>query len=231
MRAIQQAADAELRRRIDALVCGELAEAARTELLIWLDADPTRWRICGLAFLESQMWGEALQDTGSTCQDRKAEEPPPRSKPEKTASAFRQGARAWLAPFLVVAASIAAFVCGVTVQQIRHSQRQAVPPIARAESPADDAPAAATPLVATVPVKSGPLGHIEAALQLPVRTVDSVPGQALSSVPESVRRHWERRGYELVEERRYLPARLPDGRQVMVPVNEVKMKFVGKPVS
>ena len=36
---------------------------------------------------------------------------------------------------------------------------------------------------------------------------------------------------ELNEELRYLPARLPDGREVVVPVNKVQVKFKGLPAS
>jgi hypothetical protein len=155
----------------------------------------------------------------------------------KSAAARREPAVAhrWVSPLLLVAASIAAFSCGLFWQGPALESGQGT--LAVVESPdkplQDRQPAAdnSASQLAAVPLKGGPLGDMEALLQIPVRTVESTPGQALSSVPENVRRHWKRRGYELVEERRYLPAKLPDGRQVMVPVNEVKMKFVGKPVS
>lgn len=226
-----QATDAAMRRRIDALVCGELPTQERRELLAWLDADAARWRTCGLAFLEAQAWCEALEEEdsgfrvqGSVIQGRNS------VTGVQTATAAVQGARRpWLAPLLVLAASLAAFICGLGVQEIRHNQPESRP-IADAEFPADRFLDSAAPLVATVPVKGGPLGPLSATLQIPVRPVEGTSDVA-SSVPDSVRRQWERRGYELVEQRRYLPARLPDGREVMVPVNEVKMKFVGKPVS
>lgn len=47
-------------RQIDRLAAGDLAEPQRRELLAWLDAQPARWRQCGLAFLEAQAWGEAF---------------------------------------------------------------------------------------------------------------------------------------------------------------------------
>ena len=42
------------------LVSGDLRESDRTQLLEWLDAEPLRWRRCGLAFLESQVLREAI---------------------------------------------------------------------------------------------------------------------------------------------------------------------------
>jgi hypothetical protein len=45
---------------IDRLVTGDLNDAQRFELLAWLDEEPTRWRRCGLAFLEAQVLREAL---------------------------------------------------------------------------------------------------------------------------------------------------------------------------
>src|SRR5262245_12355403 len=51
-------------RLIDRLATGDLDEHRRRELLNWLDERPTRWRRCGLAFLEAQTWNEALGASG-----------------------------------------------------------------------------------------------------------------------------------------------------------------------
>ena len=215
--------------RLDALVAGDLPDDERRELLAWLDADAKRWRNCGLAFLEAQLWRESLEEgsafrvQGSGVEERK----------HALSSATRQGTpRSWIAPLVFLTAGIAAFVCGLFVQDWRQGRAARDQPIAAAPRPANDVPLPqADLLVASVPVRNGPLGDIAATLQIPVRPVDAAATDVGSSVPQHVRKEWERRGYQLVEQRRYLPARLPDGRQVMVPVNEVKMKFVGKPVS
>lgn len=231
-----QATDARMRSQIDVLVCGELAEEERRELLAWLDADAARWRACGLAFLEAQVWEEALEAEGSRFgvqgsegeqrAGARGQEPGARAQ----ATSATRGKR-WAVSLVVVAASIAAFACGLLLQELRLGGEPGAPPIAETSRPAEEPLATSGPLVASVPVNDGSLGKIAATLQIPVRPVDAASLPAVSSVPEHVRRQWERRGYELVEQRRYLPAKLPDGRQVMVPVNEVKMKFVGKPVS
>jgi hypothetical protein len=172
-----------------------------------------------------------LEETGARSQEPGARSQEPGTGCQPRNSVPRNDRRRWSVSLLVVAASIAAFVCGLVAQDLWHGSRQITPPIAQPDPPTERSPSASGPLVASVPVKGGPLGDIAATLQIPVRPVDSTAGRAASSIPDRIRRQWERRGYELVEERRYLPARLPDGRQVMVPVNEVKMKFVGKPVS
>jgi hypothetical protein len=56
----------DIESQMDGLVCGDLDEASRSRLLDWLDADPTRWRKCGLAFLEAQLWGQALGEPSGT---------------------------------------------------------------------------------------------------------------------------------------------------------------------
>ncbi|HUE75127.1 MAG TPA: hypothetical protein VMP01_29935 [Pirellulaceae bacterium] len=231
-----QATDARVRSQIDALVCGELSEPERGKLLTWLDADVARWRQCGLAFLEAQMWEEALEAEGSGFgvqgseggQGAEARGHEPDAGVQATSAT--RGKR-WAASLVVAAASIAAFACGLLLQELRLGPQPNAQPIAESSRPAQEPLAMSGLLVASVPVNDGPLGSIAATLQIPVRPVDAASLPAVSSVPDHVRKQWERRGYELVEEQRYLPARLPDGRPVMVPVNEVKMKFVGKPVS
>src|SRR5262245_30677905 len=51
----------EMGTLIDRLVCGDIEECDRERLVKWLEEDPVRWRLCGLAFLESQLWSFALR--------------------------------------------------------------------------------------------------------------------------------------------------------------------------
>ncbi len=48
-------------RQLDLLVDGELADAARRQLLTTLEARPDGWRRLALAFLEAQSWGSGLR--------------------------------------------------------------------------------------------------------------------------------------------------------------------------
>jgi hypothetical protein len=51
------------------------------------------------------------------------------------------------------------------------------------------------------------------------------------NISEYDRQKWERRGYQLSKEKRFLPAELPDGKKVVVPVEQVKASYVGSKVS
>jgi hypothetical protein len=72
--------------------------------------------------------------------------------------------------------------------------------------------------------------RLQAQLALPVEP-DTAASEPESSISDYERKQWERRGYELVEENRYLPAKMPDGRPVMVPVKKIRVKYKGTPVS
>ncbi len=52
-------------RQLDLLVDGELGNAARRQLLAMLEARPDGWRRCALAFLEAQSWGSELRSFAS----------------------------------------------------------------------------------------------------------------------------------------------------------------------
>ncbi|MGH8631485.1 MAG: hypothetical protein ACREU7_12080, partial [Burkholderiales bacterium] len=112
-----QAADAQMRCRIDALVCGELAEEERRDLLAWLDADASRWRMCGLAFLEAQLWERALDGENTAESDQRSVVGGQRSEVKRQWPGART--RNWTMPLIAIAASIAAFVCGVLFQEMR----------------------------------------------------------------------------------------------------------------
>ena len=87
-------------------------------------------------------------------------------------------------------------------------------------------------LMATVSLKAEPGSEIPATMQIPVRSVgNSEPPQAAAPISEYDRQKWERRGYQLTRERRYLPAQLPNGKKVVVPVEQVKANYVGSKVS
>src|SRR5262245_40998095 len=233
----------EMRRQIDRLACGELADAERQSLLAWLGEDVRRWRDCAMAFLEAQVWQETLGtaispkltgDRGRETADSgfRIDSAAP-VVVQRTPTIQRSAIRRWLVPLAAVAACLTAFACGVRLGRMTFVPATADDSIVKAASPDKGAPHSddGELLLASVPVTGGPLGNVSAVLQLPVTPTGAAKGPAASAVSERLRRQWERRGYELKEERRYLPAKLPDGRPVMVPVDDIKMKFVGRPAS
>jgi len=62
-------------------------------------------------------------------------------------------------------------------------------------------------------------------IQIPVVPAATDAGQERdhSEIPEYVRQQWERRGYKVSLERRFMFAKLADGQQVVVPVEQVRV--------
>jgi len=222
------AVDRAMQAQIDRLVTGELSEGDRRSVLAWLDEDVRRWRTCAIAFLEAQCWEASATDL-------------PRWDESILARTASEGKRVLIDPMqprhggrrfvLAAAASLAiAFLSGVLTARL--TRVLPTTPISHVvEAPLvgnGDSAEAAQPLIATVALRTNLDPSVPAQLQLPVVPGD---GPAESALSDYERKQWERRGFELIEERRYLPARLPDGREVVVPVNKVHMRFKPVPVS
>jgi len=232
------AANRVTQAQIDRLVAGDLPEHERRSLLIWLDEDVRRWRTCAIAFLEAQMWEAAAAaaptptrsaSEGFRTQARSASE----GRPRDTSSTIHQH-RVRLFYALTLAASIAiAFAIGVFSGRLTtNSNNRELPELARQELPiAQPSPAGvAQPLVATVDVPTNLDPGISAQLQLRLTSL-AASDASEPSISDYDRKQWERRGFELIEERRYLPAHLPDGRQITVPVKKVQLRAKSPPMS
>jgi hypothetical protein len=224
-----QIAEPQMSEQIDRLVAGDLDEAARRRVLAWLEDDPLRWRLCGLAFLEAQTWSQAMDEWHSPACPRTAAA---RALPERQ-SARRRRMCAYSAA--VVACLLVAFAFGFAASVLLQSagaptQRDVADfPPSRNErrSPPEQITAAdrpaAEPVLAAVSVKPFGAGA-PAAVHIPVRpgAADDPSGNGSPpEIPEYVRRRWERRGFKIESERRYVLARLPDGEQVAVPIEQI----------
>ena len=213
---------------LDRLACGELDETTRKSLFTWLDAEPLRWRGCALAILEAQTWNESLAgitlaDDRETCgrELRRGQE----TRAERMA--FRWAPLASLAAVLLIAFTLGALSRGWWAFQV-----DAI--VENKQLPAHEhgiGEEQAGPLMATVSLPSELGSEIPATLQIPVRSVRDSGSQASIPISEFERHKWERLGYQLTKERRYLPAQLPDGKKVVVPVDQVKANYVGSKVS
>ncbi len=273
---------AEMGNLIDRLVCGEIDEPARGRLLAWLEEQPTRWRLCGLAFLETQVWSHALgtwhQDGDeqlahgeASCDDakrgdipdtvaRRASEEPaelltrmvsedsanrvPRSRvgfvlsgSVRSPRSARLGYAAALAASVLVAFGLGLLSRGAFFGSNGHSAPvaaggpaatgdQPLPPenSVAARVPDEAAAASDQPVLASITARAG-LGPAETSFQIPVVPATGTSTQAADSrsiVPEYVRQQWERRGFAVETQRRYLFATLPSGERVVVPVDNVQ---------
>jgi hypothetical protein len=226
------ATDRTMQAQLDRLAAGDLPESERAALLAWLDEDAVRWRACGRAFLEAQMWEGALAG-GTIC-----EIPASIVEPRQAASPpVDQQDRARFSAIALAAATLVAFISGIVLAQWlpRTNPRQA-PLMVEQQPQPDPAPARheppAQPLVATVSVRTNTLPGLPLMLQLPVAPQPTdAPSAAGTSISDYDRQKWNKRGFEVHEERRLLPATLPDGRPVVVPVNKVRLEYKGTPVS
>jgi hypothetical protein len=241
--------DVEMNRLIDRLVCDELDEPARARLLGWLDEEPRRWRSCALAFLESQTWTRSL----APCEPALATDPvvtracAPLSRDEQATAKRRwRNAGRTRATLRRAAATAAVGLCLLAAFALGASLREMVSPAPMSHAP--DHPAAdntgaeptrdspeikidrdAAPVLASVSMRpdsgSGPRTtvHIPVA---PLADAAAAPGLETPEIPEYVRKQWERRGYQLDTERRYLFATLPSGKTVVVPIEQLYVKQV-----
>ena len=185
-------------RLFDRLVDNELTTQERRELLATLDREPEGWRRCALAFLEAQEWRAAMGP------------PAARSAPVRPVTFVMpepvRGYFGILGYFAKVAAGlIAAFAIGWGLRG--DSARIPAPKIVKQETPV----AAGSPELAV-------------AKQTPPEPRKPDDPTAVST---TVARAWERRGYEIARSRRLVSMSLKDGRKVSVPVDEVRLKFVG----
>jgi hypothetical protein len=210
-------------RVLDRLVDGELTATQRRDLLLRLEAEPDGWRRCALAFLEAQCWREAFGEGRQSAASEIA--PGSRttlldSKRSSRASVRREVPSRSL---VAVAASLLAFGLGLAAGAVgrntpAHSGSGAVAPESR--RPGDDRGTAA------VASNVGPEDQTPWTGMDPALPSDWSEGQP-SSLPKYVRQRWERQGYQVVQERRIAPMALKDGSLVAVPVDEVKVHYVG----
>lgn len=214
-------------RWLDRLACGELDAGTRQGLLHWLDAEPLRWRACALSLLEAQAWNESLEVVEPKEASTKLT-PSTLRQPAKTSSAVRWVALSSLAAALLVAFALGAFSRGWMKSGSDFAAGQNQPSGEKSPHEAE----LNGPLMATVSLKPELGGGIPATMQIPVQAVrDSGPQTPSISISEYDRQKWERRGYQLTKERRFLPAELPGGKKVVVPVERVKASYVGSKVS
>jgi hypothetical protein len=227
-------------RWIDRLVDGELDDDQRRALLARLDAEPDGWRRCALAFLEAQCWREALGPVSHRAKPRAV---------EAAAAPVASPAGALPRSRLALAAGMAAmaFALGMAAGgAIRPSGDRAAREGSLARGPRVPGPAAPSGAVSRADGPGGaaairtvatlefgtPVDETTSPVKIPILAGPGLDERWLrarpSPVSEYVRARWERQGYEVEEHRRLVPVGLEDGRDAVIPVDEVKLHYVGR---
>jgi hypothetical protein len=235
---------------IDRLVAGELDEPERGNLLEWLDEQPGRWRRCALAFLEAQLWQEALG--GMVGHSHQA------LHPAASKRHVLRGGRIW--PFACRLSAVAATLLVVfglglvtgSAWSVGHGQdlipvgqlvNDSMPnlaidavsqngsrngdPSAKLTQASHDRSPVQTFAVLKIATKDAGTREIH----LPVQEGSAVESRWLSPqpqpLPEYLQRQLAQRGFEIQQRRRFLEVQLEDGRNAVIPVDQYQVRFVG----
>jgi hypothetical protein len=216
----------------DKLVDGELNEAERRELLSGLDEQPGGWRRCALAFLESQCWHKALPAYASYRQ----EEAPHQSELKPVAQVATKRTRWWQSAPGAVSAMAASFLLALgLVFWARHPGvgpevgGQTGVPIARSDVAPQTQQRADTPHSRIVTVSEGPQpGDSFNVRATEHDNIDPRWAQAAPSpIPDNVLQALKRTGHRVDGHRELMRVALPDGRNLLVPVDQVEVRYVG----
>lgn len=217
---------------LDKLVDGELDDAQRRKLLTELDTQPDGWRRCALAFLEAQAWKATLGSLVAAPRQDAAPRP-------KLSSSWRFGP--WGSVLAAAASFLLAFGLGTVwrgqalrpaVEQIADSapampKSSATPPSATSVKPLEE-PQWGTMTLAVDPNSDGK----PESLELPVVRGPGINEQWVhdqpTAIPQEMLRALRSMGHEVQHQRQYYPFELRDGRRVLVPVDEVDVRYVGE---
>lgn len=232
-------------RAFDLLVDGELDEAARRELLLKLENTPGGWRRCALAFLEAQSWGSEF---GAFARERPAA-PVVAAAPEPMPQTVAPAAKAesfWHSTWgnaLAVAASFAlAFGLGSWYQGDSNVNTANVAPGVGAsnstQKPVEvdiNDPALREILdpqgyltLQLAGVAEGQPQQVRVPVARPTESYDTAELEQPLIVPEEVVTELRRTGHTLQQQRRYMPITLKDGRQMIVPMDELQLVPVSR---
>lgn len=234
--------------RFDRLVDDEMTEEERRQLLAGLDDEPGGWRRCALAFLESQCWKQTLgamqqRSRRTPCADIESLASP--------GSHLR-----WLNHAGTLMAMAASFLVMFWIgSRIYETHRgQSVTPAGDVGQFANATRAQPSPLETRRPehglagvgpktppaadpwrvvTVSSPAGAANSASSLRVPAVEreNVDPQWLqslpSAIPDDVMQAFNRTGHQIEQQRELIPIPLQDGRQLVMPVDRVKVHYVG----
>lgn len=233
-------------RVLDRLVDGELSPSERRELLAALDDEPGAWRRCALAFLEAQTWRWQLSRVAAEPLVTHASSGAPRS------GGAERRRFVWGWGLALAASLLVTFGLGTRFPIARQSQEGALARQDTDTPPSTQTPA--SPDVDTSePADPATVANAEAdPAESPWETLtlasaddadagDQIQLRVLSSNEEGDDPAWttgeqssvssrllgelEEAGWEVNRRRRLVPIDLSDGRRMIVPVEEVDIRY------
>jgi len=225
-------------RRFDLLVDDELSRQERRRLLSGLDEEPGGWRRLAIAFLEAQSWRKEL---GAFLRESDVRRPAVRPARRRSRPAWQVFTWAAMAASFLVAVLI-----GWRLQDTwRRPGLEPRSPIAvvadagRLQQPAEEPAAVMLPQPPAEPWQmvalSGPKDSqgVSGSIRLPARARRSIDGDWLNklpaAVPDDVLQAFERTGHRVRQRRDLVPVEMPDGRRMVVPVDQMDVHYVGNP--
>jgi len=224
---------------LDMLVDGELSESQRREVLRGLDQAPDGWRRCALAFLEAQCWKKEL---GGMARDAQVVVDPARPSTVVKRSWMRWPGLVAVAASLLIAVGVGAllrdfwarpgpgggqFAAGVSEPS---GKDLALP---GSSELADRGPQSAAPWEMITLTSAGGGPSAGSPIRLPAQPRDRIDDEWLRSfpaaIPPEVLRALENTGHEVRQSRQVLRLPMPDGRRLVVPLDQVEMEYLGRP--
>ncbi|NQU23579.1 MAG: hypothetical protein HQ567_20040 [Candidatus Nealsonbacteria bacterium] len=216
--------------RFDLLADDELTEAERRQLLGGLDDEPGGWRRCALALLESQQW---KRQCGAIAREAGPEAPDKRPPGRRRQGPGGKTLAAMAACFLV------ALFLGLVIRDLSHrAGSEGTSPAQVADNDPNSPERGRRP--ESMPQRDLPqpdepptqFAGGDDSIAVPVGRVDDLDKwlQSLpAALPADVQRSLEQTGYRVHQTRELVPMGIEDGRQLVVPVDRVNIRYVGNP--
>ncbi len=237
---------------IDRIVDGELSPTELGAALDRLEREADGWKRCALAFLEAQCWRESFRalDRPARLSVEAPSRPPASARELRRFSGWRRGVMA-------AGIAAVSFAMGWLVDPVRPSSpvqngiMQMAPPIAIHEENAPKTPVE----LSAVPESDEPAGefarpplkprfvadpresvvtvaHVRVGgVQVPVLAGPKIDEQWIRNQPPALNEYQravlERHGYQVAQHRRIKVTTLPDGRRVVVPIDQVEVSYTG----
>ena len=241
---------------LDRMVDGELTDEEQRMLLSRLEASPENWKRLALAYVEAQMWQTTFRQTVPDAGAVPAPASTIVDAQSQTADTHGQRVRKLASVLTSVTVAVLLVSVGFGLGSWLNDRDRTfgeghIAGVDQSESGLEVADPEAAPTFETVVVNDEPAPEPETVNPSVVQFVvhdgrsdeaqfvnvpfhdDSVPLDEVfnvseTSVPENVREVLQQTGHEIVEEQGFLPVALPDGRQVVFPVNQVRVRNMAR---